>query len=61
LPGGFFLLHKVDFLIGNDRIETIEIIGVDKQAGKYTMQYYDNQSNSGSMTATYSNRVLIFS
>jgi len=51
----------VDFLIGNDRIETIEIIGVDKQAGKYTMQYYDNQSNSGSMTATYSNRVLIFS
>lgn len=60
LPGEFFLLHTVDVLIGDDKNETFEIIGFDKQTGKYTMQHYDNKGNSGSMTATVEKGVWTF-
>lgn len=52
LPGGFFLLHKVDVLMGDDRNQTLEIIGFDDVHNHYTMQYYDYKGNSGFMTAT---------
>ena len=51
LPGEFFLLHKVDVLVGDDKNETLEIIGFDTQENLYTMQHYDNKGNSGFMTA----------
>ena len=35
LPGEFFLLHKANVLIGKEKSETFEIIGFDKQIGKY--------------------------
>jgi hypothetical protein len=60
LPGGFFLLHKVDVLVGNERNETFEIIGFDKHIGKYTMQHYDNKGNSGFMTATCEEELWTF-
>lgn len=52
LPGGFFLLHQADVMIGNNRSQTFEVIGTDKNTGKFTMQYYNNKGESGSMTAT---------
>ncbi len=52
LPGGFFLLHKVDVLVGDDKNQTFEIIGFDKLANHFTMQHYDNKGNSGFMIAT---------
>jgi len=60
LSGKFFLLHKADVLIGNEKSETLEIIGFDKQNGKYTMQHYDNNGNSGFMTATYEKGIWTF-
>ena len=60
LPGGFFLLHKVDVLIGDEKNETLEIIGFDEHAEKYTMQHYDNNGNSGFMTATCEEEVWTF-
>ncbi|MDF3026026.1 MAG: hypothetical protein K0S23_333 [Fluviicola sp.] len=60
LPGGFFLLHKVDVLLGDDKNETLEIIGFDKQRDLYTMQHYDNKGNSGFMTADYKDGVWTF-
>lgn len=51
LPGGFFLLHRVDVLVGDDKNKTFEIIGFDKQKNLYTMQHYDNKGGSGFMTA----------
>lgn len=53
LPGKFFLLHKAAVWMGNDKSETFEIIGADRNKQLFTMQYYDNKGNSGSMTATY--------
>lgn len=60
LPGEYFLLHKVDVWVGDDKNETFEVIGFDKHIGKYTMQHYDNKGHSGTMTATYENEVWIF-
>jgi hypothetical protein len=60
LPGGYFLLHKADVLIGDDKSETFEVIGFDQSSGKYTMQHYDNKGDSGLMTATYEKGVWIF-
>ena len=51
LPGHFFLLHKADVLLGNEQSHTHEIIGFDSRAGHFTMQYYDNRGNTGSMMA----------
>lgn len=60
LPGGFFLLHKVNVLLGDDKNETLEIIGFDKKKNCYTMQHYDNKGNSGFMTADCKDEVWTF-
>jgi hypothetical protein len=60
LPGKFFLLHKVDVLMGDSKNETFEIIGYDKEMEMYTMQHYDNKGNSGFMTATYKSEIWTF-
>lgn len=60
LPGSFFLMHSVDVSVGNDRNETTEIIGFDKQKDLYTMQHYDNKGNSGVMTAVCRDEVWTF-
>ncbi|MBB2148659.1 DUF1579 family protein [Pedobacter gandavensis] len=49
---GFFVLHQADVTIGKDTSKTHEIIGYDSLNQHYTMQHYDNQGNSGLMTAT---------
>lgn len=60
LPGGFFLLHKVDVYAGDDRNETTEIIGFDKTTKSYSMQHYDNKGDSGFMKANYNNGIWTF-
>src|SRR5690606_32631994 len=60
LPGKFFLMHKVDVTMGNDRNETLEIIGFDSKKQVYTMQHYDHKGNSGVMTAYYKDGVWSF-
>jgi hypothetical protein len=60
LPGGYFLLHKVDVLMGNDRNETFEVIGFDEHENHYTMQHYDNKGNSGLMIASCKDGVWTF-
>jgi hypothetical protein len=51
VAGGFFLLHRVDVMIGDDRTEVIEMIG---RAGKkkddgFAMRSFDNQGNFTTM------------
>ncbi|HYF70696.1 MAG TPA: DUF1579 family protein [Ohtaekwangia sp.] len=53
LPGKYFLLHKANVLMGDEKIETFEIIGFDIEKNIYTMQHYDSQGNSGFMSATH--------
>lgn len=60
LPGEYFLLHKVDVWVGDDKNETLEVIGYDQRTGKYTMQHFDNKGNAGTMTASYEKGVWTF-
>lgn len=60
LPGEFFLLHKVNVLVGDDKNQTLEIIGFDSAKNQYTMQHYDNKGNSGFMTGYFADGRWIF-
>jgi len=50
LPGGFFLVHHVDVVIGEQTVQALELIGeYDPASGSFTARSYDNQ---GSITIT---------
>jgi hypothetical protein len=43
LPGGFFLLHRVDVMIGQQRVQALELIGeYDPATDSFTARPYDN-------------------
>ena len=46
LPGGFFLVHHVDVVIGDQQVQAIELIGeYDPTTDAFTARAYDNQGN----------------
>jgi hypothetical protein len=60
LPGGFFLLHRVDVHIGSEHKEAIEVIGYNESGKTFQMQYFDNEGNTGTMGANVRNGVWTF-
>lgn len=52
MPGGFFLLHRVDVRIGGERVQALEIIGWDAGRGRYFMRSFDSQGGTGEMRAS---------
>jgi len=56
--GGFFILHTADVLMGNEKSQTYEIIGLDKTNAQLILQHYNNQGSSGKMTGTLKNGEL---
>ena len=52
LAGGFFLLHHVDVLIGQQRVQALELIGsYDPATDSFTARAYDNLGNLTLMRA----------
>jgi Protein of unknown function (DUF1579) len=51
LPGGFFMLHTVDALIGGSVSQSIEVIGYDSEHACYVTRSYDDQGTSDDFTA----------
>jgi hypothetical protein len=52
LPGGFFLLHRVDVLIGQQQVQALELIGeYDPASDAFTARAYDNLGNVTIMRA----------
>jgi hypothetical protein len=52
VSGGFFVLHRVDVWMGDDKVETIELIGgFDAETGTFPMRSFDNQGNFTTMQA----------
>lgn len=51
LKGGHFMIHQADVMIGNDRMQSIEIIRYDAFSGKYLMHYYGTDGGTGKMKA----------
>lgn len=52
LPGEYFLLHKVDVMIGDNKINNTEIIGWDYETENYFMHAYDTSGLYSRMQAT---------
>jgi hypothetical protein len=52
LPGGFFLVHDVDVMIGQQQVQALELIGeYDPTTDSFTARAYDNQGNVTLMRA----------
>lgn len=60
LPGGFFLIHKVDVRVGNDCKQATEIIGFDPTTSNYTMHAYDNKGEITHMYAAEHHGIWTF-
>ena len=56
--GGFFILHRVDVMMGDEKVEVIEIIGYEEKDKKYSMRSFDNQGNFTTMEAVIENNVF---
>lgn len=54
LPGKYFLIHKVDVVIGDHKNKALEIIGYDARSKTYAMHSYNNVGETSRMNATYS-------
>ncbi|WP_433380253.1 DUF1579 family protein [Streptosporangium sp. CA-115845] len=53
LGGGFFLIHRVDVRINDDKVEVIEMIGpYDPATRTYPMRSFDNRGNFVTMRAS---------
>ncbi|OAV46312.1 DUF1579 family protein [Lewinella sp. 4G2] len=55
---GYFVLHKADVMMGKERSKTFEIIGLDPQNDRITLEHYNNQGASGKMSGTLKNNEL---
>ena len=60
VPGGFFLLHRVDVRIGGAPAQALEVIGWDAAGGSYFMHAYDDHGNAGTMRASVREGVWSF-
>lgn len=56
--GGFFILHKADVVMGNEKSQTFEIIGLDETGNQATLEHYNTQGSSGKMTGTLKSNEL---
>lgn len=55
---GFFILHIADVLMGDVKSQTYEMIGWDERSDAATLEHYNNEGSSGTMTATLINDKL---
>ena len=57
LPGGFFLVHHVDVMIGRQPVQAIELIGeYDPTTDSFTCRSYDDQGDVTIMRAMVDDR-----
>ncbi len=53
VSNGFFILHTVDVLMDNERVNLIEVIGFDEKLQKYVLQSFDNLGNISFMNGHF--------
>jgi hypothetical protein len=51
LPGGFFLLHRVDGHMGDEPVQALEVIGYDASRERYVTWSFDHQGATGTYQA----------
>jgi hypothetical protein len=61
LPGGFFLLHRWDAILGTREFKGTEILGYDEAEGVYFTRMFDNAGNHPDYRASVDGDVWTFS
>lgn len=52
MPGGRWIVHRVDVTMGDDHVHALELIGeYDAETGTYAMRAFDGSGTYGEMTA----------
>ena len=51
LPGGYFLLHRVEGRLGDEPVQTLEVIGYDAERHTYFSHAFDDRGNARTYTA----------
>ena len=59
LPGGFFLIHRVNVCMGDEEVKSVEVIGYDDSVQTYPMHSFDNKGNYDLSQASVHNSTLI--
>lgn len=60
LPGGFFLIHRVDVHMGSEKVDALEIIGYDVASQSYPTRFFDSQGNTGTYEASVRDGIWTF-
>jgi hypothetical protein len=56
-PGGFFLVHRVDVVVGDEKVRAIEILGeYDETTDSFTARSYDSDGSVTIMRARVDDR-----
>ena len=58
MPGGHWLVHRVDVLIGDDRTQALELIGDPAEDGTFAMRAFDASGAYDEMRLTVQGRTL---
>jgi hypothetical protein len=60
LAGGFFLIHRVDVRMGDQKNESIELISYNASSNTYPMHSFDSQGNITVMKANVADNTWTF-
>lgn len=52
LPGGYFVMHKIDIIMGDQQVEAIEVIGYNSDTNQFAMHYFGYKGSTAVMYAT---------
>jgi hypothetical protein len=53
VSGGFFMLHTVDVTMGDEHVESIEVIGFERESKNYSLRSFDNNGNFLTMYGSF--------
>ena len=56
LPGGHFVVHRWSGRVGEAEVHGLEVIGYDRESGKYKTHFFDNDGNTGTEELTVHDR-----
>ncbi|AKB77421.1 lipolytic enzyme [Methanosarcina horonobensis HB-1 = JCM 15518] len=59
LPGGFFLIHRVDVRMGDEEVKSVEVISYDHSSQTYPMHSFDNKGNYDLLQGSVHDNTLI--
>jgi hypothetical protein len=58
MPGGQWIIHRVDVMMGDDHVQALELIGDPTEDGTFTMRAFDASGGFDTMSLTAQGRTF---